>query len=719
MLNISIPFPNSKTFYLLLFIYLFVNNKSLSQPQWNLISPQVDGNIDALYFVNANVGWSSANNNIYKSTDGGITFNIQSSGMSFTEASFIDENNGYIINSNEIYFSSDGGNNWLLRNDSIGGSLNQVKAINENMVFISGSSGLFKSTDNGSNWDTLIINKNIKFLSIFNNNLWAITSDSLYKSTDGGNNWVKISDQGLIDGSTNLKKIVFIDSLNGIIINDNNETYLSSDDGGLSWLQSGFEDYYNISDAFYANNGQKIFTANLGAYNSFTGLESGIFNITTGFTYYTFNRNLTKIIGIDENNMWAIGDNSTILKFNSVSNQWDYLSFSGNNYIVGIKTINDSTAISIEDYHNFHVGFDRQIIILKKTYNYGRSWSMFNNFLFYKGDSNDYITYQFINDQIGYIFWSSIVYKTTNGGANWQQKTSINIANEFIFFLSDSVGWVLGTDQLIKTTDSGLTWSNIFNSSSGYKLSSIYFLDEDNGFATADYGGNDTVLYKTTDGGYSWESQSINNNHKINSVKFINSNTGFVLADSGNIFRTTDTGTSWTKLSTNSIDNLNSLKFINNEIWVGGTSSIIKTTDIGETWNDTEFPESVVSDFSPSSSGSAFALSGNKFLQYDNEMPVPVELISFSGNYIEKEKAVKLNWSTASELSNYGFEVQRKINNGWERIGFINGHSHSNSIKYYSFTDDKIENLVEAGYRLKQIDFNGTYKYSNEIEIKY
>lgn len=100
--------------------------------------------------------------------------------------------------------------------------------------------------------------------------------------------------------------------------------------------------------------------------------------------------------------------------------------------------------------------------------------------------------------------------------------------------------------------------------------------------------------------------------------------------------------------------------------------------------------------------------------------PLPVELTSFSAAVIGKD--VKLSWQTATELNNYGFEIERKVSNSqsslgnYEKIGFINGNGNSNSPKSYSFVDDK----VSAGkyfYRLKQIDNDGQYEYSKTIEV--
>lgn len=110
------------------------------------------------------------------------------------------------------------------------------------------------------------------------------------------------------------------------------------------------------------------------------------------------------------------------------------------------------------------------------------------------------------------------------------------------------------------------------------------------------------------------------------------------------------------------------------------------------------------------------------------EWIIPVELTSFTA--IANEYVVELNWITATETNNQGFEIERKAplsaggglpkgetSGEWERIGYVAGFGTTIEQKSYSYTD----NSVISGtyyYRLKQIDFDGTYNYSNEIEVE-
>ncbi|MCG6913775.1 T9SS type A sorting domain-containing protein [bacterium BMS3Abin03] len=103
-------------------------------------------------------------------------------------------------------------------------------------------------------------------------------------------------------------------------------------------------------------------------------------------------------------------------------------------------------------------------------------------------------------------------------------------------------------------------------------------------------------------------------------------------------------------------------------------------------------------------------------LSTDQANPAPVELTSFSANL--NGNIVNLQWNTATEVNNYGFEIQRsKSTKNWEVLGFVEGHGNSNSPKNYNFTDSKLDVSGTCSYRLKQIDNDGSYEFSKIIEV--
>jgi len=95
------------------------------------------------------------------------------------------------------------------------------------------------------------------------------------------------------------------------------------------------------------------------------------------------------------------------------------------------------------------------------------------------------------------------------------------------------------------------------------------------------------------------------------------------------------------------------------------------------------------------------------------DVDLPVELSSFTSNVVNNE--VQLRWTTTTEKNNKGFSVERKSNNNWEVIGFISGKGTTTEINNYTFTD-KV-NGSKYSYRLKQVDFDGTFEYSPVINV--
>ena len=104
---------------------------------------------------------------------------------------------------------------------------------------------------------------------------------------------------------------------------------------------------------------------------------------------------------------------------------------------------------------------------------------------------------------------------------------------------------------------------------------------------------------------------------------------------------------------------------------------------------------------------------------------VPVEITSFTAT--SESGKVTLNWTTATETNNLGFEIERKAvlntpeggtSGNWVRIGFVEGAGTTTEINNYNYVDNVSDlNANSLIYRLKQIDYDGSYKYSDEVFI--
>jgi len=107
---------------------------------------------------------------------------------------------------------------------------------------------------------------------------------------------------------------------------------------------------------------------------------------------------------------------------------------------------------------------------------------------------------------------------------------------------------------------------------------------------------------------------------------------------------------------------------------------------------------------------------------------LPVELTSFIVS--AKQNSVELLWKTATEVNNYGFDIERRTTplsppsqggderGGWTKTGFVEGHGTTNAPKEYSYTEKNIP-AGKYSYRLKQIDRDGKFKYSQEVEVNF
>jgi len=99
------------------------------------------------------------------------------------------------------------------------------------------------------------------------------------------------------------------------------------------------------------------------------------------------------------------------------------------------------------------------------------------------------------------------------------------------------------------------------------------------------------------------------------------------------------------------------------------------------------------------------------------ETVLPVEITKFTAQ--EMEQSILLSWTTAVEANNKGYEIERSSDgNNFELISFVKGNNNSDVEQNYSFEDRKIRYNELYYYRLKQLDHNGNYEYSDVISAK-
>ena len=107
---------------------------------------------------------------------------------------------------------------------------------------------------------------------------------------------------------------------------------------------------------------------------------------------------------------------------------------------------------------------------------------------------------------------------------------------------------------------------------------------------------------------------------------------------------------------------------------------------------------------------------GTKAILTITYVNIPVELTSFTGTFTQD--GVLLNWTTATELNNQGFEIERSVSaQNWEKVGYVPGFGTTTEPKSYSYLDQNVASGIYT-YRLKQIDFDGSFNYSPEVVVE-
>ncbi len=98
--------------------------------------------------------------------------------------------------------------------------------------------------------------------------------------------------------------------------------------------------------------------------------------------------------------------------------------------------------------------------------------------------------------------------------------------------------------------------------------------------------------------------------------------------------------------------------------------------------------------------------------------PVPVELTSFAATL--NNNVVNLDWSTATESNNQGFDIERSVDGAdFAKIGHVAGNGTTTEVQAYSFTDNVAGiSADEIAYRLRQVDYDGTFEYSNVVSVE-
>jgi photosystem II stability/assembly factor-like uncharacterized protein len=656
---------------------------------------------------------------------------------------FIDSLTGWCVGKNgTIIKTTNGGKSWINCISSTTEVLLKVSSYNGNVVIVSGYNGMIlRSSDNGINF-TQVYNggSNIDLwgLQMLNDTLgWCCgRSSRLLKTTNGGQTWQQVN-----TGFTGIDywSLDFLNTQYGMLACGGGKI-LKTTDGGNNWQQIQAGDTRNLYTTDIIDSLHIVTAGDIGknVYSS-NGGTTWIQNTDIGSVNGT-----NRIRFLDNDTGYAVSDLTELRKttnrgvnwfspgYDAVG-QWDLeLLPNGVGYAVGEATRIAGTKHGYDNWDLLIMSdMFRDVYFTSADTGYATSWRMIKT-------TNGGIIWEtvpgatggqcikFINSQVGFIgsassYQSTRIYKTTNAGTSWYRTNMIGLVDtntnvQKIFFINDRIGWAIINYRgaIFKTTDSGENWF-VQHTLPGDNFTSIYFVDTLNGWATSRY------IWQTTNGGTNWIQRSDIPISFSNDIYFTHIDTGFVIKGftGYNLYKTKNGGLSWSQDSIIGAG-YNFNYFPNRYHWIlNGVHNRWETTNNGMTWIEiTQYVPSVFNRFQAPKEWIGYAVGGaGLILKYLDTSYIPVELISFNGKISNNN--ILIEWITASETNNKGFEIQRSIDRfEWITLGYISGKGTSTETNYYFYIDTEVK-TGKYFYRLKQTDYDGSVKFSSVIEINF
>jgi Uncharacterized protein related to plant photosystem II stability/assembly factor len=215
--------------------------------------------------------------------------------------------------------------------------------------------------------------------------------------------------------------------------------------------------------------------------------------------------------------------------------------------------------------------------LILKTTDAGTTWTKKSPLTY---DASCLKSIYFLDKNTGYTIGSEDIRKTTDGGETWKHVSGL--AGNVIWMTSANTGFVGTYDGLYNIKDNGDTL-NVDKISDSPNINSIYFSSSMNGYAVGDYG----LFFKTTNGGATWTWTTCDVSNNLKSVYFTDANNGYIVGELGIFLKTTNGGTSWTsKTLSGGIYNGNDIYFTSPDTgYIVASKGIrYKTTDRGENW---------------------------------------------------------------------------------------------------------------------------------------
>ncbi len=710
--------------YALLILGIIFFQPNETDAQWNHTGPQ-GGEVDAFCESGSNLFAAPWSGGIYISTDNGASWTPVNNGLTNINirvtALYAEGSNIFAGTwGSGVFRSTDMGNTWIDVNDTVtAGTYVHKFLLKGNSLFMgSQGGGICRTTDNGASWEHMnngLLSLDVRDLALKDTIIFAATwgTYQVFRSTDNGQSW-QLANNGIANPASDPRLGV---SGNDIFLGTFADGIYRSTDNGNNWVQVNNGLPATATIRAFAVNGSNIFAATRG--------EGILLSTDNGTNWDSVNTGLTT--------NWV---ESLIVNSNQDV-------FAGT-YRNGIFRSTDNGTNWVEE----NSGYNANTVYAYATFPNGTGG---NNLLAGTGSgvfqSNDNgITWNFLGLNFKAVYGLAVVgtdifagamgsgvFRSTDDGATW---TASGLANAMIWTMyTDGTDIYAGLGFFggaYRSTDNGNTWSSV--SGLEYKWVMSFTENAQYIFAGAIYGG----AFRSSDNGNTFTPINNGLDNRVSILAVMGDSTIFAGTGDPNgqaaagMYRSNDNGTSWTQINnglppTSMIWGLavkDTNLFASTSSSDGSAANVYLTTDKGNNWSTVD--SGLVSNyiqalFIDDTTIFAGTIGSGTWWRPLSEVILPVELTSFTGN-IRSDGSVLLNWSTATESNNRGFEIQRSIpnsgtpNSTWTKIGFIAGNGTTTRPETYSFVDKNVSsgNYV---YRLKQIDFDGSFKYSKEVEV--
>jgi len=517
----------------------------------------------SVQYLSSNIAIAVYQNDIFKTTNGGINwiFKYHSETGPIAAISFPSLLTGWVSGwQGTLLKTTDGGDSWISQSNAAWTPypITTVYFVTDAVGWfliggVTTGANLFKTTNGGTNWFELFgLGNQYGFRKIYfwDQNTGFLILDGIYKSTNGGVSFIKIMDN-IFDVEFINQNIGFATGIGKIYKTTN---------AGENWAES---------PASLLNNDY------IASVSVFSGTTAWAASRTFGWIFKTTNAG----------GNWLCITNGTQKDIYSISfpSQLTGYAVSYADYAPILKTTNGGSF-----WVNIFNGFikPRSVFFkssltgwitgdegkIYKTTNGGNNWTYQ-----YTGTTSPIIFSYFISESIGWAIRGGSpygIYKTIDGGQTWNIQFSTTEAINSIHFITETSGWFAGS-YIYKTSNGGNNWNKINVNGPFY---TIHFADSSTGWSA----GDNNKIVKSTDGGNNWITQIPGLNSNFTSSYFYSPNSGYITGTGGVIVKTVNGGENWISLNSGTTNTLRAMSFISPTTgWTAGNGGIILKTTTG------------------------------------------------------------------------------------------------------------------------------------------